>query len=356
MRSTRGDYIVHVVVALSELLGATVRDASGAVRGRVREIAIAPQDHPTRIAFLIVKTPTASACSPPDAIKSCRRDGARRHRSGRSGSASPRPTACCCSSATCSISRSSTSTAARSSASTTSSSTRRRSTAICSLNVVAVDVGARGAVRRLSKGHRAVVHAARAARADSAAGHPVAVRRSARDRPGAARQAEDRLQGPVAAASGRHRRHRRGPARRPSAKRCSKRSTRRSPPRRSRRSIPTSRCRSSSRSTRIAPPTSSRRWIPTPPPTCSASSPEEHSDEILQEMQPEERHEVTQLLEFSEHTAAGRMTTEFIAVAGNRGRRRCDRGAEAVRRQPRGGGDDLPDRRRRTSWSAPCRW
>ena len=37
--------------------------------------------------------------------------------------------------------------------------------------------------------------------------------------------------------------------------------------------------------------------------------------EILKEMQPEERQEVTQLLEFGEHTAAGRMTTEFIAVA-----------------------------------------
>jgi hypothetical protein len=44
------------LVALSELLGATVRDATGSVRGRVREIAIAPQDHPTRIAFLIVTT------------------------------------------------------------------------------------------------------------------------------------------------------------------------------------------------------------------------------------------------------------------------------------------------------------
>ena len=44
------------LVALSELLGATVRDATGTVRGRVREIAVAPQDHPTRIAYLIVKT------------------------------------------------------------------------------------------------------------------------------------------------------------------------------------------------------------------------------------------------------------------------------------------------------------
>jgi magnesium transporter len=32
-------------------------------------------------------------------------------------------------------------------------------------------------------------------------------------------------------------------------------------------------------------------------------------------MQPAERQEVTQLLEFGEHTAAGRMTTEYVAVA-----------------------------------------
>src|SRR3954452_569852 len=58
------------VVALSELLGASVRDASGAVRGRVREIAIAPQDHPTRIAFLIVKTAAGERVLAPDAISS----------------------------------------------------------------------------------------------------------------------------------------------------------------------------------------------------------------------------------------------------------------------------------------------
>jgi magnesium transporter len=58
------------LVALSELLGATVRDASGAVRGRVRELAIAPQDHPTRIAYLIVKTSDGERVLPPDALKS----------------------------------------------------------------------------------------------------------------------------------------------------------------------------------------------------------------------------------------------------------------------------------------------
>jgi Mg/Co/Ni transporter MgtE len=40
----------------------------------------------------------------------------------------------------------------------------------------------------------------------------------------------------------------------------------------------------------------------------------DRSGQILKEMQPDERQEVTQLLEFGEHTAAGRMTTEFIAV------------------------------------------
>ncbi len=58
------------LVALSELLGATVRDANGTVRGRVREVAIAPQEHPTRIAFLIVKTSDGERVLAPDAIRS----------------------------------------------------------------------------------------------------------------------------------------------------------------------------------------------------------------------------------------------------------------------------------------------
>src|SRR2546430_13568313 len=58
------------LVALSELLGATVRDATGTGRGRVREIAVAPQDHPTRIAYLIVKTPGGERVLPPNDVKS----------------------------------------------------------------------------------------------------------------------------------------------------------------------------------------------------------------------------------------------------------------------------------------------
>jgi CBS domain-containing protein len=43
-------------VALSDLLGAPVTDASGAVAGRVREVALCPQEDATRIALLVVTT------------------------------------------------------------------------------------------------------------------------------------------------------------------------------------------------------------------------------------------------------------------------------------------------------------
>jgi CBS domain-containing protein len=56
------------LVALSELIGATVRDAGGVVGGRVREIAIAPQDHPTRVACFIVTTPQGERLLPTDAV------------------------------------------------------------------------------------------------------------------------------------------------------------------------------------------------------------------------------------------------------------------------------------------------
>jgi sporulation protein YlmC with PRC-barrel domain/CBS domain-containing protein len=41
---------------------------------------------------------------------------------------------------------------------------------------------------------------------------------------------------------------------------------------------------------------------------------DEQSEAILEEMEPEERHEVEELLEFHEDSAAGRMTTEYISV------------------------------------------
>jgi CBS domain-containing protein len=42
--------------------------------------------------------------------------------------------------------------------------------------------------------------------------------------------------------------------------------------------------------------------------------PQETSEEILEEMEPAERQEVAELLTFKENTAAGRMTTEYVAV------------------------------------------
>lgn len=48
-----------------------------------------------------------------------------------------------------------------------------------------------------------------------------------------------------------------------------------------------------------------------------AELPEDRSEAILEEMNPEEREEVRELLEFREDSAAGRMTTEYIAVPRN---------------------------------------
>jgi magnesium transporter len=45
-----------------------------------------------------------------------------------------------------------------------------------------------------------------------------------------------------------------------------------------------------------------------------ADLPEERTSEILLEMQPEEREEMVELLEFKENTAAGKMNPEFLAV------------------------------------------
>jgi len=48
-----------------------------------------------------------------------------------------------------------------------------------------------------------------------------------------------------------------------------------------------------------------------------AELPEEQSDAILEEMEPEERQEVAELLEFDERSAAGAMTTDFVHVGVN---------------------------------------
>ena len=51
-------------LALSELLGATVYDPSGAASGRVREVTLAPQEDRSRISSLIVKTKSGNRVLP----------------------------------------------------------------------------------------------------------------------------------------------------------------------------------------------------------------------------------------------------------------------------------------------------
>jgi magnesium transporter len=53
-----------MTLALSELLGATVYDPSGAASGRVREVTLAPQEDRSRITSLIVKTKSGNRILP----------------------------------------------------------------------------------------------------------------------------------------------------------------------------------------------------------------------------------------------------------------------------------------------------
>jgi magnesium transporter len=57
-----------LTLALSELLGATVYDPSGAASGRVREVTLTPQEDRSRISSLIVKTKTGNRILPFGAI------------------------------------------------------------------------------------------------------------------------------------------------------------------------------------------------------------------------------------------------------------------------------------------------
>jgi magnesium transporter len=301
------------LVALSELLGASVRDANGTVRGRVREIAIAPQDHPTRIAYLIVHTPDGERMLTPDSITSA---GAI-VRVGTDGSEWARVT------------------------STDGVLLLKRdlldqqiidihgrkvvrvndveleSTPVNShllLNVVAVDVGARGAIRRLSKGLvpsftlRALLaripprvipwdfvdlletDPARRVKLKIAYKglsqmHPADIADIVEDLAPAEREAVfETIDEEVAAET-----------------------LEEIDP-----DIQVSIVESldKDRAADIV-----EEMDPDAAADLLGELTQSHSDEILQEMEPQERHEVTHLLEFGEHTAAGRMTTEFIAVS-----------------------------------------
>src|SRR5258708_15565553 len=139
------------LVALSELLGASVRDASGAVGGRVREIAVTPQEHPTRIAFLIVKTSDGERMLPVASVKSA----GSRVRAATDASAWERYSP---SDGVLLLKRDLLDQQiidVHGRKVVRVNDVEMESTPInshLSLNVVAVDVGARGAIRRLSKG------------------------------------------------------------------------------------------------------------------------------------------------------------------------------------------------------------
>jgi flagellar motility protein MotE (MotC chaperone)/sporulation protein YlmC with PRC-barrel domain len=57
-------------LALTELLGAPVRDAAGQACGRVREVALAPQEDRVRISLLIVKTKSGDRVLPLQSVSS----------------------------------------------------------------------------------------------------------------------------------------------------------------------------------------------------------------------------------------------------------------------------------------------
>jgi magnesium transporter len=300
------------LVALSELLGATVRDASGTVRGRVRELAIAPQDHPTRIAYLIVRTPDGERMVPAAALKSC---GAT-VRTDSDASAWERATL---SDGVLLLKRDLLDQQiidVHGRKVVRVNDVELDSTPVNShvvLSVVAVDVGARGAIRRLTKGMvpsftlRALLEkipprvipweyvdlletdpARRVKLKIAYEGlstlHPADIADIVEDLPPAEREAVfETIDEEVAAET-----------------------LEEIDPK-----VQVSIVESldSNRAADIV-----EEMDPDAAADLLGDLSEDRSAQILKEMEPEERQEVTNLLEFGEHTAAGRMTTEFIAV------------------------------------------
>jgi sporulation protein YlmC with PRC-barrel domain/CBS domain-containing protein len=300
------------LVALSELLGAAVRDPSGVVKGRVREVAVAPQDHSTRVAFLIVRTPEGERMLTADALRSC---GAT-VRTIREASGWDAYTA---SDGVLLLKRD---LLDRQIIDVHGRKVVRvndveiDSTPVNShltLNVVAVEVGARGAIRRLAKGVvpsftlRALLEkipprvipwqyvdlietdpARRVKLKIAYEGlsklHPADIADIVEDLPRAEREAVfETINEGVAAEA-----------------------LEEIDP-----DIQVSIVESldSNRAADIV-----EEMDPDAAADLLGELTEDRSGEILREMEPEERQEVTQLLEFGGHTAAGRMTTEFIAI------------------------------------------
>ncbi len=300
------------LVALSELLGAPVRGATGAVLGRVREIAIAPQDHPTRIAYLIVRTSDGERVLPSAVLKSC---GAT-VRTDDDGSAWERYSA---SDGVLLLKRDLLDQQiidVHGRKVVRVNDVELDSTPVNThvvLSVVAVDVGARGAIRRLTKGivpsftlrtllaripPRVIPWAyvdlletdpARRVKLKIVYEglsklHPADIANIVEDLPRAERESVfETLDEEVAAEA-----------------------LEELDPK-----VQVSVVESldSDRAADIV-----EEMDPDAAADLLGELPEDRSGEILKEMQPQERQEVAQLLEFGEHTAAGRMTTEFVSI------------------------------------------
>ena len=300
------------VVALSELLGAAVRDPSGAVRGRVREVAISPQDHSTRVSFLIVRTSEGERALRSDALTSC---GAT-VRAAEDASCWGRYTA---SDGVLLLKRDLLDQQiidVHGRKVVRVNDVEIDATPVNShlvLNVVSVDVGARGAIRRLAKGVvpsftlRALLEriptrvipwqyvdllesdpARRVKLKIAYEGlskmHPADIANIVEDLPAAEREAVFETINEEVAAETLEEID-------PDIK------------------VSIVESLDSNRAADIV-----EEMDPDAAADLLGDLPEARSGAILQEMEPEERREVTQLLEFGEHTAAGRMTTDFIAI------------------------------------------
>ena len=300
------------VVTLSELLGAAVRDPSGAVRGRVREVAISPQDHSTRVSFLIVRTSEGERALRSDALTSC---GAT-VRAAEDASSWVRYTA---SDGVLLLKRDLLDQQiidVHGRKVVRVNDVEIDATPVNShlvLNVVSVDVGARGAIRRLAKGVvpsftlRALLEriptrvipwqyvdllesdpARRVKLKIAYEGlskmHPADIANIVEDLPPAEREAVFETINEEVAAETLEEID-------PDIK------------------VSIVESLDSNRAADIV-----EEMDPDAAADLLGDLPEARSGAILQEMEPEERREVTQLLEFGEHTAAGRMTTDFIAI------------------------------------------
>lgn len=301
------------IVTLSELLGASVRDATGTLRGRVREVAVVPEEHLTHVAYLIVRTREGERMLPTGAVKSCGATVRADTDSGAWERYTPSDRVLLLKRDL--LDQQIIDVHGRKVVRVNDveiDSTPFNSHLI--LNVLSVDVGARGATRRLLQGLvpaftlRALLEkipprvipwqlvdlletdpARRVKLKIAYEGlsklHPADIADIVEDLPAAEREAVfETIDEEVAAET-----------------------LEELDPR-----VQVSIVESldSDRAADIV-----EEMDPDAAADLLGDLTEDRSDEILREMEPVERQEVTQLLEFGEHTAAGRMTTEFLAVS-----------------------------------------